>query len=257
MSEMISFGGGVNSTAMTILLVEQGWRGPIVFADVGDDLQPCEHPETLCYLNYFEREYLRPHGLELTRLRPGSEYHRNKKAAHGLYTYCLEAGVVPLTAVRWCSIEWKRNPLENWRLAHDIPVVCIGIAADEARRVRESPEHRYPLVDDGINRAGCVRVIEQAGLEVPRKSGCWFCPNQRLNKWRRLLIDHPELYAKAEELEENAERAVLARGRITRTAPVSLDPHGMTLRDKRTRRAWDGQLEMDLPGMARPCICGL
>ncbi len=30
MTEMISFGAGVNSVAMTIMLVDEGWRVPIV-----------------------------------------------------------------------------------------------------------------------------------------------------------------------------------------------------------------------------------
>lgn len=34
-NELISFGAGVNSVAMTILLVNEGWRGPIVFCDTG------------------------------------------------------------------------------------------------------------------------------------------------------------------------------------------------------------------------------
>jgi len=33
MTEMISFGAGVNSVAMTIMLVNSGWRGPIAFGD--------------------------------------------------------------------------------------------------------------------------------------------------------------------------------------------------------------------------------
>lgn len=41
MGEIVSFGAGVNSTALAILLVNEGWRGPIVFADPG-----AEWPET-------------------------------------------------------------------------------------------------------------------------------------------------------------------------------------------------------------------
>ena len=59
MSEMISFGGGVNSVAMTIMLVEDGWRGPIVFSDTGG-----EWPETYCYLRTFGA-WLKEYGLEI------------------------------------------------------------------------------------------------------------------------------------------------------------------------------------------------
>ena len=55
MSEMISFGAGVNSAAMTIMLVEQGWRGPIVMADT-----LAEWPETYCWMRTFEDQWLKP-----------------------------------------------------------------------------------------------------------------------------------------------------------------------------------------------------
>ena len=46
--EFLSFGAGVNSTALAILAVNDGWRGEIVFADTG-----CENPETYCWMDYF------------------------------------------------------------------------------------------------------------------------------------------------------------------------------------------------------------
>lgn len=248
--EMISYGGGVNSTAMTILLVEQGWRGPVVFADVGDDSQPCEHPETLCYLNYFEREYLQPRGLELTRLRPGDEWHRVKgKRDVGLYTYCFERRVVPFMSVRWCSIEWKLKPTVHYQQANGIARRHIGMSCEESGRLRDDDLLSYPLAERGITREECGRIITRAGLEVPPKSSCFFCPNQADKQWHRLLIDHPDLY----ELAANLERRATART----GGHVTLDIDDISLDEKRTRRAWDGQLEMDLPGMARPCICGL
>jgi len=48
MNDCISFGGGVNSVAMTVLMVNEGWRGPVVMADTG-----CEWPETDAYVERF------------------------------------------------------------------------------------------------------------------------------------------------------------------------------------------------------------
>jgi len=100
----ISFGAGVNSVAMTILLVNKGWQGPIVFSDTG-----CEHPETYCYMDTFERDWLGPRGLEITRLK-GLPW-QTKKAGITLIEYCEGANVIPLAAVRWCTSEWK---VECW-----------------------------------------------------------------------------------------------------------------------------------------------
>jgi len=239
MSEVISFGGGVNSVAMTIGLVEQGWRGPIVFADTGG-----EHPETYCYLTYFERHFLAPRGLTLTRLEAGSAYH-SRKARQPLEQYCLEAGIVPLLAVRWCSVEWKRDPLVRWSRAHGREVQLLGIAADEPQRVRDAATVRYPLVEAGLTRGECRRLIRRAGLDAPRKSGCFFCPGSSLRSWQALYFQHPELYERAIALEDNAG----ARSEKWAT----LDPHGISLRQHRQRR-WQGQLQMDLSEWL-PCVC--
>jgi 3'-phosphoadenosine 5'-phosphosulfate sulfotransferase (PAPS reductase)/FAD synthetase len=88
MSELISFGGGVNSTAMAIMLVNEGWRGPIVFSDTG-----CEWPETYCFMDMFESEWLKPRGLEITRI--GAEW-RTEAREGSLVEYCEAHGMVPL-----------------------------------------------------------------------------------------------------------------------------------------------------------------
>lgn len=239
-AEMVSFGGGLNSVAMTIMLVESGWRGPIVFADTGTEM-----PDTYCYLDYFEREYLKPRELELIRLKPGSEYH-GADAQVDLYSYCMRLGIVPFPAVRWCSIKWKRKPLENWRQKHNVATTLIGIDAGEPGRVRDSDTVRYPLVEAGIDRTNCRRIIESAGLAIPPKSHCFFCPNQTLSEWRQLFFEHPDLYRKAAFLEENASGR---RGRR-----VTLSPRDISLTE--LSQNWNGQMRFDWPDMT-PCICKL
>jgi 3'-phosphoadenosine 5'-phosphosulfate sulfotransferase (PAPS reductase)/FAD synthetase len=238
MSEMISFGGGVNSVAMTILLVNEGWRGPIVFADTGG-----EHPETYCYMEYFGK-WLEKRGMGITHLEPGSECH-NGRAIVTLENYCRLAGLVPFMAARWCSREWKRGPLERWRkkIAHE--VTLIGFCADEPRRFRDDPAVRYPL--ENVTRGECARIIRAEGLEVPPKSSCFFCPMQSNAEWKRLAFEHPDLYERAAQLERNATEK---RGKW-----ITLDASEVSLDQMRERR-WEGQAEMDLSEWL-PCLCAL
>jgi len=240
MSEMISFGAGVNSVAMTIMLVEEGWRGPIVFADPG-----AEHPETYCYIEYFEKLYLKSRGLEIIRIKPGSPYHKRSKLP--LYEFCLECGIVPYLASRWCSVEWKVTPLSNWADEQEISTRFIGYAADESHRAKDYEGRVYPLIDAGVTRKGCLAIISQIGLDAPVKSGCFFCPGTRLSGWKKLYYDYPDLYEKAIVMEETAT--------VKHGKPITLDPHGISLRQHAERR-WQGQMQMDLSQWL-PCACRL
>ena len=240
-SEMISFGAGVNSVAMTIMLVEDGWTGPIVFADTGS-----EWPDTYCYLRYFESEWLRPRRLEITTLSPGSQWHQKERDC-SLEDYCKRWNILPLLSSRWCSVRWKREPVHAWAKDRGYGVQLLGISADEPRRIRDTPGVLYPLYEDDITRRECQRIIQRAGLEVPVKSGCFFCPGQALVDWRRLYNEHPDLYERAALLEDQASAA--------HNKKATLDSHKISLREHLERR-WAGQMTMDLSEWI-PCLCSL
>ena len=241
MSEAISFGAGVNSVAMAILLAQRGWQGLIGFADTLG-----EKPETYCYLDYFESHFLRQYGLGITRLLPGTEFHCSMSQV-GLEEYCLRAGVIPLLAVRWCSSRWKGRPLDRWARENGVTTQYIGFSADEAGRANGKPDHqRYPLIDAGINREGCRQIILGAGLEVPPKSSCFFCPGQTIGEWRRLYYDHPDLFARAQVLERNASQSY--------DKIATLNNH-LSL-DEMLQRGWPQQMEMGL-FVWLPCMCRL
>jgi hypothetical protein len=55
----------------------------------------------------------------------------------------------------------------------------------------------FPLVDAGLSREDCVQVIREAGLPVPKKSACVFCPYHDDRYWAELLAGHPEEFASA------------------------------------------------------------
>ena len=243
---LLSYGAGVNSTAMAIMLINEGWRGPIVFADTG-----CEWPETYCFMDYFEEEWLRPRGMEIVRLR-GLPWQPYRKGVT-LIEYCEYACVIPLPAVRWCTSRWKVEPVQRWGKEHGIEQQLLGIAADESHRQRQKVR---PLVDRYIGRKECISIIEHENLSVPRRSGCYICPFQRDHQWRELWDIHAELFKRAMRLEEGAKRTKSGRTRAT------LDPRGrITLRQRKFR--YETQLpmlddaEMDDLLAYRPCVCGL
>jgi hypothetical protein len=144
------------------------------------------------------------------------------------------------------------KPLQQWRETHGVTEdrVALGIAADEANRV---PDALRPLVDAGITREGCIKIIQGAGLDVPQKSGCYICPFQSRHQWRALWERHPDLYARAEALETRVGQE--------RHKNATFDPDGkVTL--PQLRLGFENQ--MVLPGVDmdellrfKPCICTL
>jgi len=241
-NHILSYGGGVNSTALIILLVNAGWKGDVVFSDTG-----CEWPDTYCFMDFFETDWLKPRGLEIVRLK-GMPWQRYKNGMP-LVDYCELMSVIPMAAVRWCTQRWKVEPLHRWADGRDY---MIGISAEEARR---QPGAIRPLVDMGIDRDECVEIIQAEGLSVPRKSGCYICPFQRNSQWRELWERYPELFNRTVRLEASVQRKTEGRTRAT------LDPsEKYTLRQRRTAY----EQEQTLPGMDmeslrdyQPCVCGL
>jgi hypothetical protein len=75
----------------------------------------------------------------------------------------------------------------------------------------------YPLASDwGMDRAACERSIRDAGLPVPVKSACWFCPASKKHEIVWLREHHPELLVRALAIEANARphlKSVVGLGR--------------------------------------------
>ena len=63
----------------------------------------------------------------------------------------------------------------------------------------------YPLFEWHMDRAACERSIREAGLPVPMKSSCWFCPASKKHEIVWLREHHPELLERALAIEANAQ----------------------------------------------------
>lgn len=184
----LSFGAGVNSTALLLLLVDEGVKFEAVFSDTG-----CEHPETYDHLQRMKDE-----GYKFTWLRP------EVSGTTTLYDYLMKYKTLPHWKRRLCTVKWKRAPLDKY-----VKTPCtmyIGYDYEERRRRhlrdRKGIHFEYPLIERLITRQGCEKIISEHGLPVPRRSGCWLCPFQPLADWKRLRDNHPALFKKAIALED-------------------------------------------------------
>jgi hypothetical protein len=146
--------------------------------------------------------------------------------AHGVKTQLHQEAQVRKTW-RWLSSVPKDHYDEHgtpdpvWSFPRPLAVVGLGISLDEFQRMRtnsglEWKQLDYPLIDLRLDRSQCMNMIAGAGLPVPPKSSCWFCPYHSTRAWQDLRTRRPDLFEKAVELETliNERRALLGKDRV-------------------------------------------
>jgi hypothetical protein len=109
---------------------------------------------------------------------------------------------------RQCTRQYKIAPIRRY-LKENYPRerfrMLLGISVDEWHRMRDSGvkyiENVYPLVDERLTRSDCRVLVERAGLALPPKSSCWFCPYRSADSQRELLKQYPALRGMAIALE--------------------------------------------------------
>ena len=192
---VLSYGAGVNTTALMVFLVRKRMRFDVaVFADTGTELPP-----TYEYLK-IATEYLSKHGIDLKVVR-------SKNGS--LYETCKRRRVIPSKIWRWSTRDYKITPIHAYYRSLGTHVYeYLGIAYDEVERMKASREEGitslFPLVDSRMTRADCVKLIKSARLPIPIKSGCYICPFQSIPRWHDIYVNHKDLYLKALELEESS-----------------------------------------------------
>lgn len=220
---IVSYGGGTNSTAMLVGLHERGERpDAIVFADTGS-----EKPHTYEHLLVVS-EWCAAHGFPAVETIRGQQPQMLKDGS--LEAECIRLGALPSKAHGYstCSLKWKIEPqrkhyralAEARALTLDGVTVLIGFDADEETRVARGKDaykagdyrQEFPLFDWGWAREECVEAIDRAGLTQPGKSACFFCPSTKKAELLVMRERYPDLLARALEMER---RALAGEGQAT------------------------------------------
>ena len=61
----------------------------------------------------------------------------------------------------------------------------------------------------GWHRDDCVQAIQDAGLPLPGKSSCFFCPSMKRREIRALYHQYPDLLERALTMEDNARPSLI------------------------------------------------
>ena len=211
-----SNGLGVDSIAVLVGWHQRGIRpDAIVFSDPGPEM-----PETYEYIPVL-RAWLAKVGFpDLTIVR-----YVPKRPRNGPYTTiegnCLVNKTLPSIAFGrkgGCSQKWKGEIIDRWARRTYAAHIAAGNKVDRAIGYDAGPcdsrrggiESKgpwswiYPLRVWGWDRERCIAEIIAAGLPVPHKSACFFCPSTKPAELIQLAKRHPDLARRAVLIEDGA-----------------------------------------------------
>ena len=214
---LLGLSGGKDSSALAVYMRDRVPEMEYFFSDTGKEL-----PETYEFLDRLEAFLGKP----IVRLNMDPDPSKNRDFDHWLTLY---GGLLPSSQVRWCTVNLKIRPFEEY-VGEDKAYHYIAIRADEDRVGYKPPntsslrniEPKYPFKEDGITKEEVYRILEESGVGLPdyyqwrTRSGCYFCFFQRKSEWVGLLEQHPDLFELAKEYEkfnsETGERFTWSQG---------------------------------------------
>ncbi len=214
---LLGLSGGKDSSALAVYMRDRVPEMEYFFSDTGKEL-----PETYEFLDRLEALLGKP----IVRLNMDNDDSKNRDFDHWLTLY---GGLLPSSQVRWCTVNLKIKPFEEY-VGEDRVYNYIAIRADEDRvgyKPLKTPslrniEPKYPFKEDGITKEGVYQILEESGLGLPdyykwrTRSGCYFCFFQRKSEWVGLLEQHPDLFELAKRYEkfnsETGERFTWCQG---------------------------------------------
>lgn len=270
---VVSYGGGVNSVAVLVRLAQLKLTPTaIVMADPG-----AERLGTIKFRDEVLPTWLNAHGFPrvevVTRIEEG-KYRARAWRLETLREECMRTGSLPSVAYGWkkCSAKYKGDTQRWWADRQDWAraewaagrklLKVIGYDFDEERRTKKASQNDwenerfvpwYPLFEAKLDRDGCEALIRAAGLPVPPKSACTFCPNNTFEEWEEIRRDEPERFAEAVEMSRNASRLLTSPNVV---GLMRCNPHG-----QRQLHEWaDGKYPTTLDAQtdlseSQPCEC--
>ena len=190
--QVLSFGGGVQSTALLLLVIEGRLPMPdiVIHSDTGSEM-----PHTAPVIAWAEKACAKM-GVTFKVVRS------HLGALHEAYE---KKGALPMVGMRSCTVNFKIAPCNR----HIRTIVgnkngvllaesWIGISTDEVTRRQKSKliwaGIKFPLLDEvPLSRNQCKELVEKHGLDV-KKSACFVCPYGGVKHFVSLRAYHPALF---------------------------------------------------------------
>jgi len=212
--QVLSMGGGTQSTAMLLLVKEGKLCAPdiVLHADTGSEL-----PETVDFIG---------NKIELLCAELNIPFAIVKSHRGNLHDYYMSKRALPMIGTRSCTMDFKIAPQR--RFVREIvgsgngKKLCdfwLGITTDEEGRSlikkKSDPNFgkrrlvsdvkwsgvKYPLLDEfPMSREECISLNTLMDFEVG-KSGCFMCPYMGVKSHLNVKQKYPQLFRISLEME--------------------------------------------------------
>jgi len=206
--DVLSMGGGVQSTAILVLVAQNKLPKPdlVVFCDTGSEL-----PQTLTHI----KDRLIPLAESLDIPFNIVRYTNKKGASEPLYKHYMDRSLIPAPISGQCTRLFKIIPFKRHirsivgrKNKKILARAWLGITTDESHRANTSGvgwyENHFPLLDLELSRDNCINILEEYGWGDTVKSGCFHCHYQSAKQWQALKRKHPDLFKISLDMEKKA-----------------------------------------------------
>ena len=139
-----------------------------------------------------------------------------------------------------CTTELKKLVRREFERPDDVQVFGFDSTetkrADRFRGNNPATDLRTPLIDAGMDKRACLRMLNRAGIELPamyklgyRNNNCIGCVKGQAGYWNKIRVDFPEAFARMAKIEREIGAAICKTEPIDRATgerqriPVYLD----------------------------------
>jgi 3'-phosphoadenosine 5'-phosphosulfate sulfotransferase (PAPS reductase)/FAD synthetase len=187
--KIVSFGGGVQSTAMAVLAAQGKIEvDAFVFCDTG-----FEQSIVFDFLNAYTQPMLEKAGIPFYIAK--AEQYSSKFADMELPPFFTAIDGIEGRSPAFCSSLWKKRVFErfcNENFKQKKYDVLMGFSTDEIHRAtRMKPSKKwncvFPLLDLKMRRGDCIALVEREFNVGPPRSSCWMCPNHTQHEWDEVM----------------------------------------------------------------------
>ena len=125
-----------------------------------------------------------------------------------------------------CTTELKKNVRKAYQWPDDIQI--FGLTAEEHHRMERFKNENFevkclfPLIEEGISKAECHRIIADAGIEQPmmyrlgyRNNNCIGCVKGQAGYWNKIRRDFPEAFRRMALMERELDAAICKKEGVT------------------------------------------